>query len=59
MGDVDGDGKVNVNDVTALQRALADYTTLDTLATTLADVNSDQSVNIDDITDLQWLIAYT
>lgn len=59
MGDVDGDGKVNVNDVTALQRALADYTTLDALATTLADVNSDQSVNIDDITDLQWLIAYT
>lgn len=50
LGDVDGDGKVNVDDITALiDYLLTGQGTIDPVA---ADVDPDGKVNIDDITAL-------
>ena len=57
LGDVDLDGKVNINDVTELQRHLAEYLTLTKTALANADFNRDGKVTIDDATSLQRMLA--
>ncbi len=57
LGDVDGDDVVNINDVTAIQRHLAEYEFLDGIYLYAADVNRDGDVAIDDATTLQQSLA--
>ena len=48
-GDVNGDGKINVSDVTALINMIMGITTMDE---TVADVNGDGKVNVSDVSAL-------
>ena len=57
LGDANGDGYVNISDVTDIQRAVAEMDTLDDLRKKAADVNSDGVVTIDDATFLQTYLA--
>ncbi len=57
LGDTNLDGKVNINDVTAIQRhisAIESFTQEQLLA---ADTNCDSRVNISDATELQMYLA--
>ncbi len=61
-GDVNGDGKVDIADATALQRALAEFdgAWLDFSNGNVryaCDVNDDGSVDVRDVTGLQRMIA--
>ncbi len=58
LGDVNGDGRVNVYDATALQRYLAEYTTLSADRLRAADVIRDGKVNVNDLTQIQRYCAY-
>lgn len=55
--DTDGDGAVNINDVTALQRCLAELEELDAIHLHAADVNRDGAADITDATVLQEYLA--
>ena len=57
LGDADGDGSVNVSDVTTIQRYLAELETLEGIYLHAADANQDGSVDISDATALQMYIA--
>ena len=57
LGDANGDGYVNISDVTDIQRAVAEMDTLDDLRKKAADINSDGVVTIDDATFLQTYLA--
>lgn len=56
-GDVNGDGKLNIKDATAIQKYLAKLAEFDAVQLTLADVNKDGKVNIKDATYIQKKIA--
>ena len=56
-GDVNGDGTVDINDATAIQRHLAELTTLTDSELAAADTNGDGKVNINDATHLQRYLA--
>lgn len=51
--DLDGDSKVNINDATLIQKALAKMVTLTDAQTAIADYNYDGTVDINDVTMLQ------
>ena len=57
LGDANGDGYVNISDVTDIQRAVAEMDTLDDLCKKAADINGDGVVMIDDATFLQTYLA--
>lgn len=57
LGDADGDGSVNVSDVTTIQRYLAELETLEGIYLHAADANQDGTVDIADATALQMYIA--
>ncbi len=57
LGDVNEDGKIDVNDLTAIQRYLANFETLTNVQLLAADVNGDGIVTIDDATLLQRYLA--
>ncbi|MED9970662.1 MAG: dockerin type I repeat-containing protein [Ruminococcus sp.] len=57
LGDANGDGSVNINDVTAIQRHLATIIALDGIRLYAADTNRDGKVDISDATNLQEFIA--
>ena len=57
LGDANGDGYVNISDVTDIQRAVAEMDTLDDLRQKAADINGDGVVTIDDATFLQTYLA--
>ena len=57
LGDTNLDGKINVRDVTAIQRHLADLETFTEEQLAVADTNGDGIVNIDDATYLQTYLA--
>ena len=57
IGDMTGDGKVNVRDVTAMQRHLAGLEELTDDRLALADTNGDGKVDINDATHLQRYLA--
>ena len=53
LGDVNLDSKVNINDATLVQKAVANMVTLTAEQTIAADVNKDTKVNIKDATEIQ------
>ena len=57
LGDANGDGYVNISDVTDIQRVVAEMDTLDDLRKKAADINGDGVVTIDDATFLQTYLA--
>lgn len=57
LGDANGDGAVDVRDVTAIQRHLSEYELLAGIFLEAADVNRDGRVSIEDATDLQEYLA--
>ncbi|MCH5206056.1 MAG: FIVAR domain-containing protein [Oscillospiraceae bacterium] len=56
IGDVSGDGKVNVSDATAILRALATGTNIQQQSA-VSDINGDGSVNVKDVTALLIYLA--
>ena len=56
-GDANTDGHVNVNDVTAIQRSIAELEVLPPYAALLADVDRSGAVNVDDATRIQMYLA--
>ena len=56
-GDVNKDGKLNIKDVTAIQKFLAKLLDFDEEAAVLADYNGDGSLNIKDATTIQKKLA--
>ena len=56
LGDVNGDGVVNVKDATAIQKYAAEMTV--ELNLKLADYNKDGCVNVKDATDIQKTTAF-
>ena len=57
LGDVSGDGSVNINDVTTVQRYLAELETLEGIYLHAADANQDGTVDIADATVIQMYLA--
>ena len=57
LGDVNGDGYVNINDVTAIQRHLVELETLDENGLAVADTNGDGELDIADATLIQMYLA--
>ena len=57
LGDVNGDGKVNIKDATLIQKAVAKIISLTDAEQTRADVNADEKVNIKDATAIQKFVA--
>ncbi len=57
LGDVNGDGKVNVKDATLIQKAAAKIIKLTDDESLRADVNGDSKVNIKDATAIQKFAA--
>lgn len=57
IGDTNLDSRINVNDVTAIQRHLADLETFTEEQLTVADTNGDGNVDIADATHLQMYLA--
>lgn len=57
LGDANGDGSVNINDVTAIQAHKAEMSFLTDLQQLAADVNYDGKVDIEDATLLQSFLA--
>lgn len=56
-GDVNGDGNVGIDDVTYIQKYLANLAEFTEEQMALADVNKDGEVNIDDVTLIQKHLA--
>ena len=57
LGDVNGDGSVNINDVTTIQRTLAELESLEGIYLYAADTNRDTMVDISDATAVQMFLA--
>lgn len=57
IGDANGDGKIDIDDVTTIQMYAASLCELDEAAQKRADVGNDGSVNVDDATLVQLYIA--
>ena len=57
LSDVNGDNNVNINDVTMIQRHLAELESVEGIYLYVADVNRDGAVDIADATALQMYLA--
>ena len=57
LGDANGDGRVDIRDVTAIQRHLAELELLDGVQLLAADANQDGELDISDATHLQMYLA--
>lgn len=57
IGDANLDGVVNINDVTEIQRHLAEYKSLSKNAKLNADFNKDGEITIEDCTSMQYYLA--
>ena len=57
IGDVSGDGAVTIEDITLIQRALAEFVEFTPEQLELADFNNDGAITIRDITAMQRFIA--
>ena len=57
LGDVNGDGVVDIRDVTAIQRYLAEALELDEVHQIAADVNRDGNITVDDATVLEAFLG--
>lgn len=57
LGDANGSDSVNVNDVTSIQRHVAQLEMLEGISLIAADINGDGTVGIDDVTEIQRFLA--
>ena len=57
LGDANGDGSVNINDVTTIQRHLAQLEQIEEIYLYAADANQDGTLDISDATTLQMYLA--
>ena len=57
IGDVNGDGKVTIDDATTVQKALAEMIILSDTQNIAADANGDGKLTIDDATTIQKYLA--
>ena len=57
LGDVNGDGKIDIDDVTETQKYVANMLSFTEEQQKVADVTNDGKINIDDVTTLQKYIA--
>lgn len=57
LGDADGDGRITISDVTAIQRHMAEYDKLTGTALLAADADGNGTVDINDATHLQRYLA--
>ena len=57
LGDANLDGTVDINDVTQIQRHLAEFHTLTDTAAANADYNQDGEITIEDATQIQLVLA--
>lgn len=57
MGDINLDGTVNIDDVTLIQKYIANISELDSEQLKAADVTGDNDVSIDDVTAIQKYLA--
>ena len=57
IGDVDGNGVLNISDTTMIQLYLADLTVFSDEQIRKADVNSDRVVNVFDVTTIQFFLV--
>ena len=57
FGDADGDGVVSINDVTCIQRHLAELGQLEGICSKTADANADKKVDIYDAGHIQMYLA--
>lgn len=57
IGDVNLDGQININDVTAIQRHIAELELLSDEQLAMADTNGDEEIDISDATHLQMYLA--
>ena len=57
IGDLNGDGKVTIKDITILQRFLAEFDEFTDEQYKLADMNRDGKVNVRDVTAMQRIVA--
>lgn len=57
LGDVDGDGKISIDDVTDIQKHLANMVDFTKEQVSLADVDKNGTVSIDDVTLIQKHLA--
>ena len=55
--DIDRSGVFDVNDITELQRYLAEYIELTPLQAEIADVDGNGKINVEDVTQLQLIKA--
>ncbi len=57
IGDINGDGGININDATMIQKYLAELETLTPEQLKAADTDGDGNININDATNIQKFIA--
>lgn len=57
LGDINGDGKINIKDATSIQMQLAALISLDNAQMKAADVTGDGNVKINDATNIQKFVA--
>ena len=57
LGDANLDGKVDIQDVTEIQRHLSEHITLEKTAAANADYNQDGVISIEDCTCIQVVLA--
>lgn len=57
LGDVNSDGDITIDDVTLIQKYLADISELTNAQKSVADVNNDGDISIDDVTMIQKYLA--
>jgi hypothetical protein len=55
LGDVDGDGRVNVKDATYIQKHVVDYAGYENVDLAVGDVDGDGRISIKDATAIQKL----
>lgn len=57
IGDVNSNGRINIDDATALQSYIAELSELDSLSKRAADVDRDGKIEVNDVTMLQKYLA--
>ncbi len=57
LGDLNTNGKLDIGDVTILQRSFAEFEELSDEQKAIADINGDKKVDIMDATAIQRIIA--
>lgn len=56
-GDIDKNGRTDINDATALQRYIAQFIDSENINTEIADLNKDGQISVGDVTYLQQYLA--